>query len=112
MAKTTKISKALDKIQDALEDGKMIDKSAKVIPPDEYLKQKVPFQAFKDNDKYKDDIVVIINGKTWVIQRGKHVMIPRYVKHVIENSERQKVHSANHNQSLMDIYVQKADRLT
>ena len=34
------------------------------------MNERVPFMAFKDNDKYKDDLIVIVNGKTWQIQRG------------------------------------------
>lgn len=46
----------------------------------------VSFWAFKDDDKYKDDIVVGINGKITRIQRGKHVRIPREVYNVIRRS--------------------------
>lgn len=49
----------------------------------------VDFYAFKDNGKYKDDIVVGVNGKIWKIKRGEHVKIPRYVAKVIENSMEQ-----------------------
>lgn len=28
----------------------------------EFLNELVPFMAFKDNDKYKDDLVIIVNG--------------------------------------------------
>lgn len=46
----------------------------------------VPFWAFKDDDKYKDDIVVGWNGKVYRIQRGKHVRIPREVYNIIRRS--------------------------
>jgi len=61
----------------------------------DWLNERVPFFAFKDNDKYKDDIVVGVNGKTFIIQRGVEVMIPRYVKMVLEDSMIQDVHAAN-----------------
>lgn len=50
---------------------------------------KVNFWAFKDDDKYKDDIVVGVNGKIWRIQRGKYVRIPREVYNVIRRSQAQ-----------------------
>lgn len=56
------------------------------VNPDEDL---VPFYAFKDTGKYRDDITVIVNGKAFKIQRGKQVMIPRYVAEVLENSRQQ-----------------------
>ena len=46
----------------------------------------VPFWAFKDDDRYKDDIVVGWNGKVYRIQRGKHVRIPREVYNIIRRS--------------------------
>lgn len=53
------------------------------------LDELVPFEAFKDNDKYKDDITVIVNGKPWRIKRGEEVMVPRYVYNVLKQSEKQ-----------------------
>lgn len=61
----------------------------------DYLNERVPFYAFKDDNKYKDDIVVGINGKNFIIQRGKHVMIPRYVKMLIDNSLAQEAIAAD-----------------
>lgn len=46
----------------------------------------VSFYAFKDDDRYKDDIVVGLNGKMYRIQRGKHVRIPKAVYHIIRRS--------------------------
>lgn len=55
----------------------------------EWLNERVPYIAFKDNDKYKDDIHVIINGHSTIIKRGVQVMIPRYVHMAIQDSEKQ-----------------------
>lgn len=46
----------------------------------------VPFWAFKDDDRYKDDIVVGWNGRIYRIQRGKHVRIPREVYNILRRS--------------------------
>ena len=50
-------------------------------PVDEkaYWEELVPFKAIYDGDKYKDDIFVGVNGKSWLIKRGEEVMIPRNV---------------------------------
>lgn len=56
------------------------------IDPRKYWSERVPFRAFKDSGKYKDDIPVGYNGKVYVIQRGKDVMIPRAVRKIIEQS--------------------------
>lgn len=56
----------------------------------------VSFWAFKDDNKYKDDIVVGINGKVTRIQRGKHVRIPREVYNVIRRSMAQDAATAEY----------------
>lgn len=61
----------------------------------EYWNERVPFKAFKDNGKYKDDLVVGINGKLWRIQRGVEIMIPRNVREVIYQSMDQDAATAN-----------------
>ena len=53
------------------------------------LLELVPFTAFKDDDKYKDDIYVAVNGHRFQIKRGEEVMIPRYVYNVLIQSQQQ-----------------------
>lgn len=55
----------------------------------EYYEELVPVFLIKDNDKYKDDVTVTINGVNYQIQRGKEVMVPRKVAIVLENSSQQ-----------------------
>ncbi len=49
----------------------------------------VKFKAFKDDDKYKDDIFVSVNGKRYQIKRGVEVEIPECVYKVLMNSQGQ-----------------------
>lgn len=76
----------------------------KVNDPIDPNKDKVDFYAFKDGGKYKDDIFVAVNGKTFKIQRGKHVKIPRYVAAVLENGMDQDAHTANLMENERDAY--------
>lgn len=55
----------------------------------EWLNERVPFQAFYDGEKYKDDIVVTVNGINYQIQRGELVMIPRFVAMAVDDAEAQ-----------------------
>jgi hypothetical protein len=66
----------------------------KKLSANERLKQKVKYMAFKDDGKYKDDIVVIVNGHNFIIKRGVIVEIPRYVVAVLESKDRE-LRSAN-----------------
>jgi hypothetical protein len=74
------------------------------VPAIDPNNDKVEFLAFKDNDKYKDDITVCVNGRVFKIQRGKRVLIPRYVAAVLENSQDQDTRTANLIESQVEAY--------
>lgn len=59
----------------------------------------VSFFAFKDDGKYKDDIVVGLNGKIYRIQRGKYVRIPKDVYAIIRQSMAQDAATAEYLES-------------
>lgn len=56
---------------------------------DDYLNELVSFQLFKDGNKYKDDVLVCINGERLLIKRGEEVQIPRKFALVLEQSRAQ-----------------------
>lgn len=60
----------------------------------EYWEEKVPIRLFKDNDKYKDDVFVAVNGERIQIRRGETVMIKRKFAKVLEQSELQDMKTA------------------
>ena len=96
--------KALLKEVEALKEGKAEEpkpEPASDYDP-EYWNEKVEYEAFYDGDKYTDDISVKVNGKRFLIQRGKKVMIPRYVVHVLENQAKQLKYSAEYNRGLQE----------
>ena len=49
----------------------------------------VPIRLFKDNEKYKDDVFVAVNGENCVIKRGERVQIKRKFAEVLDHSEHQ-----------------------
>lgn len=49
----------------------------------------VDVYLFEDGDKYRDDVFVAVNGKTYQIKRGEHVKVPKFVKEVLDNSMKQ-----------------------
>lgn len=55
----------------------------------------VEIRLFKDGEKYRDDVIVAVNGKVWQIQRGVKVKVPKYVAEVLENSEMQDAKTAD-----------------
>ena len=52
-----------------------------------YLEDYIAIKLFKDNDRYKDDVYVAINGKNCVIKRGEWVKIKRKFALVLDQSE-------------------------
>lgn len=84
-----------------LKEGALPDKKEKKMaakkdaPAKSWEEQKVTVRLFKDNERYKDDVTVIVNGRTWRIQRGKEVEIPLYVWNVIKNGMEQDFNTAD-----------------
>lgn len=66
---------------------------------------------FKDGDKYKDDVFVAVNGKTYQIQRGVTVSVPKYVKEVLDNSARQDMAAAKYMEAKQEEYAAEAKNL-
>lgn len=83
-------NEALEKAKKEAEDAKEAAKAAEEVMRGMSAKEAddgmVSFFAFKDDGKYKDDIVVGLNGRMYRIQRGKHVRIPRDVYDIIRQS--------------------------
>ena len=52
-----------------------------------WLNEYVEIKLFKDNDKYKDDVYVAINGKNCVIRRGEWTRIRRKFALLLDQSE-------------------------
>lgn len=80
-------------------------------PTEEELKkarEKVSVELFKDNNLYKDDVYVAVNGENIKIKRGKRVEIDRMFKEVLDNSRRQDAASADLNEKLQDEYESKS----
>ena len=58
------------------------------------MEELVPVRLFRDNDKYKDDVFVSVNGERIQIKRGETVMIKRKFAEVLEQSLEQDARTA------------------
>ncbi len=54
-----------------------------------YWNELVEVKLFKDNNKYKDDVFVSVNGENCVIKRGERVQVKRKFANVLEQSDLQ-----------------------
>lgn len=74
-----------------------------------YMEEYVEVKLFKDNDKYKDDVFVSVNGENCVIKRGERVKIKRKFAEVLDHSEHQDyetskmIEAATRTQKLADL---------
>lgn len=67
----------------------MNEAKKKTDPMDEL----VEITLFRDNEKYRDDLFVCVNGESCLIQRGVPVKVRRRFAEVIENSQKQDRHA-------------------
>ena len=73
-------------------------------PPDLSKEPKVKIKLFLDGDKYKDDVFVGVNGRTYLIKRGVEVEVPESVAKVLEDSGNQQQYAYSHMRDLQDMY--------
>ena len=62
----------------------------------DFYNELVTVKLFKDNDRYKDDVFVAVNGVGMIVHRGKEVQIPRKYAIALKNSEAQDSFAAQH----------------
>ena len=61
---------------------------------EKYLNEYISVKLFKDNDRYKDDVYVAVNGQNCIIKRGEWVRIKRKFAMVLDTSEIQDMKTA------------------
>ena len=71
----------------------------------------VDVHLFKDGGKYKDDVFVAVNGKTYQIQRGVTVKVPKFVKEVLDNSMKQDMAAYAYMAEKENAFVAEAEKL-
>lgn len=68
----------------------------KTAKDNSYYNELVEVRLFKDNDKYKDDVFVAVNGVGMMVPRGKDVKIARKYAIALKNSEAQDSFAVQH----------------
>lgn len=61
-----------------------------------YLNEYVAVKLFRDNDRYKDDVYVAVNGHNCLIKRGEWVKVKRKFALVLDQSEIQDMQTAEY----------------
>lgn len=66
---------------------------------EDYLNEYISVKLFKDNDRYKDDVYVAVNGQNCIIKRGEWVKVKRKFALVLDASEIQDMRTAEYIQN-------------
>lgn len=70
--------------------GELTEEQKKAIAERKaYWDELVEVKLFKDNNKYKDDVFVSVNGENCVIKRGQRVKVKRKFAAVLDLSDMQ-----------------------
>lgn len=75
---------------------------------EEYMKQPVTIKLFKDNGRYRDDVFVCVNDKSYLIRRGVEVTVPRFIEKALKNSLSQDEYVASLVERLVNDYEQSS----
>lgn len=111
------IEDAVKKAQDVLEKDTPTSGPVQQTDKDKaafeaYMNELVPVYLFKDNNKYRDDVQITVNGESILLQRGKHIKIKRKFAEALDISQVQDAFAADHMQGLIDSYKEKEPRLS
>ena len=85
---TARLEKEIEELKAALGKKEMEEtaKMSAVLKNEEHMKQPVTIKLFKDNGRYRDDVYVSVNDRSFLIKRGVEVTVPRFVEQALKNS--------------------------
>lgn len=87
------------------------DKTDKIRCENEnFLEEYISVKLFKDNDRYKDDVYVAVNGKNCIIKRGEWVKIKRKFALVLDQSEIQDMKTAEFIENEQKKFLEQSTR--
>ena len=75
------------------------------------MNETVTIKLFKDNGKYKDDVYVSVNDRSYLIKRGVEVSVPRFVEQALKNSLSQDEYVASLVERLVNDYEKSVAKL-
>ena len=71
----------------------------------------VTVMLFKDNGKYKNPVFVGINGKNYLVERGKQVQVPQCVAEVLNHSAEQDSSAIKFMEQTMNRFAEMMEKL-
>ena len=83
--------------------------SPEAAEADRRSKELVTIKLFYDGKKYKEPLTFAVNGQVYTYERGKYIEVPRFIKEILDNMERQDQNAAEIVQFYKD-QLEKAER--
>lgn len=83
---TAQLEKEIKALKAALKKQETVATSPEISANEEYMKQPVTIKLFKDNGRYRDDVYVAVNDRSYLIKRGVEVTVPRFIEQALQNS--------------------------
>ena len=78
---------------------------------EKYLNEYISVKLFKDNDRYRDDVYVAVNGQNCIIKRGEWVRIKRKFALVLDASEIQDMKTAEFIEQEQKSFAEKSKKV-
>lgn len=103
---TAKLEAEIKALKEALKEKENTEIKAKfdISANEDYMKQPVAIKLFKDNGRYRDDVYVAVNDRSYLIKRGVEVTVPRFVEQALQNSLTQDEYVASLVEKLVSDY--------
>lgn len=86
---TAQLKKELEELKAQLAKQTVAPATPTVCPVtanEAYMKEPVTIKLFKDNERYRDDVYVSVNDRSYLIKRGVEVTVPRFIEQALKNS--------------------------
>jgi hypothetical protein len=84
------LEKEVEQTAEEIKEVEKPKKDNKKKDSEAYMREKVPVMLIKDKQR-QDNVIVRVNGFSVMIERGKQVMVPRYIKEVLDNQYKQEM---------------------
>ena len=95
---------------DSLQEVEFLPESGDPVDMEE-MEEKVPYRLFRDSGRYSEPVFVGVNGRTFLVPRGKTVMVPRFVAQVLDDSEAMRDRAAARSDELESDFITKTEHL-
>ena len=108
----TQLKKEIEELKSQIKAEKVeknIPDNGFVSANEKAMNEPVTIKLFKDNGKYRDDVYVCVNDKSFLIRRGVEVTVPKYIEQALKNSLTQDEYVASMVERLVNDYEKSSE---